>query len=72
LAAQQFGLSDRGAIAVGQRADLVLIDGDPLRDISAVRQITGVWCAGVPVAGAPGIRPAHREAGSPERRIREG
>ena len=72
LAAQQFGLSDRGGIAVGQRADLVLIDGDPLRDISAVRQITGVWCAGVPVAGAPGIRPAHREAGSPERRIREG
>jgi hypothetical protein len=32
----------------------VLIDGDPLRDISAVRNIAGVWCAGVPVADAPG------------------
>ena len=72
VAAQQFGLSDRGVIAAGQRADLVLIDGDPLRDISAVRKIAGVWCAGVPVAGAPGIHPAHREAGSLERRIREG
>jgi imidazolonepropionase-like amidohydrolase len=72
VAAQQFGLSDRGAIAAGQRADLVLIDGDPLRDISAVRKIAGVWCAGVPVADAPGVRPAHREAGSLERRVREG
>jgi imidazolonepropionase-like amidohydrolase len=72
VAAQQFGLSDRGVIAAGKRADLVLIDGDPLRDIIAVRKIAGVWCAGVPVADAPGIRPAHREAGAPERRIREG
>ncbi len=55
VAAQQFGLSDRGVIAAGRRADLVLIDGDPLRDIRAVRKIAGVWCAGVPVAGAPGI-----------------
>ena len=54
LAAQQFGLSDRGVIAAGKRADLVLIDGDPLRDISAVRNIAAVWCAGVPVADAPG------------------
>ena len=57
VAAQQFGLSDRGVIAAGKRADLVLIDGDPLRDISAVRKIAGVWCAGVPVADAPGLRP---------------
>ena len=73
-AAQQFGLSDRGVIAAGKRADLVLIDGDPLRDISAVRKIAGVWCAGVPVDGAPspGIPPAHRGAGSLERRIGEG
>jgi imidazolonepropionase-like amidohydrolase len=72
VAAQQFGLSDRGIIAAGKRADLVLIDGDPLRDISAVRKIAGVWCAGVPVADAPGTPPAHREVGSLEHRIGEG
>jgi imidazolonepropionase-like amidohydrolase len=54
LAARQFGLSDRGVIAPGKRADLVLIDGDPLQDISAVSKIAAVWCAGVPVTGAPG------------------
>jgi imidazolonepropionase-like amidohydrolase len=54
LAAQYFGLSDRGTIAPGKRADLVLVDGDPLREISAVSKITAVWCAGVPVAGVPG------------------
>ena len=53
LAAQQFGLTDRGVIAPGKRADLVLIDGDPLRDISAVSKIAGVWCAGVPVTDTP-------------------
>jgi len=51
LAAEHFGLTDRGVIAPGKRADLVLIDGDPLNDISAVSKIAAVWCAGVPVAG---------------------
>jgi imidazolonepropionase-like amidohydrolase len=54
LAAQHFGLADRRIIAPGQRADLVLIDGDPLQDISTVSKVAAVWCAGVPVAGAPG------------------
>jgi imidazolonepropionase-like amidohydrolase len=53
LAARHFGLSDRGVIATGKRADLVLVDGDPLQDISAVSKIAAVWCAGVPVADAP-------------------
>ena len=53
LAAQQFGLSDLGVIAAGKRADLVLIDGDPLRDISVVRNIAGVRRAR-PVTDAPG------------------
>ena len=54
LAAQQFGLADRGIIAPGRRADLVLIDGDPVQDIRAVSKIAAVWCAGLPVAGVPG------------------
>jgi imidazolonepropionase-like amidohydrolase len=52
LAAQYWGLADRGVIAPGKRADLVLVDGDPLADISAVSKITAVWCAGIPVADA--------------------
>ena len=41
-----FGLTDRGVIAPGRRADLVLVDGDPTRDISATRNIRGVWIGG--------------------------
>jgi imidazolonepropionase-like amidohydrolase len=47
LPAQHFGLRDRGVIELGRRADLVLIDGDPVADIRATRQIRQVWCAGV-------------------------
>jgi imidazolonepropionase-like amidohydrolase len=47
LPAQHFGLHDRGVIEPGRRADLVLIDGDPIVDIRATRQIRRVWCAGV-------------------------
>jgi imidazolonepropionase-like amidohydrolase len=47
LPAQHFGLRDRGVIERGRRADLVLIDGDPIADIRATRQIRRVWCAGV-------------------------
>ena len=59
LAAQYFGLADRGVIAAGKRADLVLIDGDPVTDISAIGNVAAVWCAGQPVAGVPaGIQEA--------------
>jgi imidazolonepropionase-like amidohydrolase len=47
LPAQYFGLHDRGVIEPGRRADLLLIDGDPIADIRATRQIRRVWCAGV-------------------------
>ncbi|MGW7069424.1 amidohydrolase family protein [Streptomyces sp. NPDC054855] len=47
LPAQSFGLADRGAIRIGNRADLVLIDGDPLTDITATRAIRSVWVGGV-------------------------
>lgn len=49
--ARHFELADRGAIAPGLRADAVLIDGDPLEDISATRRIQRVWCAGIEQEG---------------------
>ncbi|MFJ4651932.1 amidohydrolase family protein [Nocardia sp. NPDC088792] len=47
LPAEYFGLTDRGAIAPGLRADLVLVEGDPTTDITATHAIRAVWCAGV-------------------------
>jgi imidazolonepropionase-like amidohydrolase len=44
--ARVFGLADRGRVAVGQRADLVLVSGDPLTDITATRAIERIWRAG--------------------------
>ncbi len=47
--AASFGFTDRGVIEAGRRADLLLIAGDPTRDITATRAIRGVWVAGVQV-----------------------
>jgi len=51
-----FRLDDRGRIAPGKRADLLLVEGDPTVDIKATRRIAGVWKLGVPVD-----REAYRE-----------
>lgn len=47
LPARHLGLPDRGTIEPGRRADLLLVDGDPLADITATRHVVAVWCAGV-------------------------
>lgn len=52
LPARHFRLRDRGALTAGLRADLLLIDGDPLTDITATRNIRRVWCAGAEHARA--------------------
>jgi Amidohydrolase family len=44
--ARVFGLAGRGRVAVGQRADLVLVSGDPLTDITATRAIERIWRGG--------------------------
>lgn len=38
-----FGLARRGVIGEGSSADLLLVRGDPVRDITATREIVGVW-----------------------------
>jgi imidazolonepropionase-like amidohydrolase len=48
--ARRFSLTDRGRIAPGLCADLLLVDGDPTTDITATRAIAGVWRRGFAVA----------------------
>ncbi|KAF2420405.1 amidohydrolase family protein [Microbacterium sp. B35-30] len=47
VTARRFGLTDRGSIAVGQRADLLLVDGDPMTTISDTLNIRDVWRRGI-------------------------
>jgi imidazolonepropionase-like amidohydrolase len=44
-----FHLADRGRIAPGRRADLLLVEGDPTTDIRQTRAIVHVWKAGAAV-----------------------
>lgn len=54
--ARAFGLSDRGSIEPGRRADLLLVDGNPTSDITRTRHIRDIWHNGVPVkrSSSPG------------------
>ncbi|HTS35910.1 MAG TPA: amidohydrolase family protein [Candidatus Solibacter sp.] len=45
--ATAFGLNDRGEIAPGKRADLLLVNGDPTTQISDISNVVAVWKKGV-------------------------
>jgi imidazolonepropionase-like amidohydrolase len=45
--AKAFGLEKRGRLMPGYIADLVLVEGDPTKDITDTRNIVGVWKNGV-------------------------
>ena len=48
LAAQALGMSNEiGSIAPGFQADIIALDGDPLKDITAVRRVVFVMKNGV-------------------------
>jgi imidazolonepropionase-like amidohydrolase len=47
--ARRFALADRGRIAPGMRADLVLVTGDPTTDVRATRAIERIWKNGAAV-----------------------
>jgi len=47
--ARIFGLRDLGRVAPGMRADLLLVDGDPTRDVTETRNIFGIWKGGATV-----------------------
>lgn len=47
--AKAFGIADRGRIAEGLRADLLLVEGDPTTDILATRAIRAIYQKGAKV-----------------------
>jgi imidazolonepropionase-like amidohydrolase len=51
--ARVYSLADRGRIAEGLRADLLLVQGDPTTDITATRDIVGIWKRGNRVERVP-------------------
>ena len=54
LGAEAMGLSDQiGSIAPGLQADLIALDGDPLKDITAVRRVVFVMKGGVVYKSVP-------------------
>jgi imidazolonepropionase-like amidohydrolase len=51
LTADRFGWRDRGRIAAGLKADLLLVEGNPLADITDLLNIRGIWRDGVRFEG---------------------
>lgn len=49
--ARAFKLNDRGRIAKGYKADLVLVEGEPDIDITATRRILEIWKDGEVISG---------------------
>lgn len=47
IPARVFRMADRGRVAPGLRADVLLVEGDPSSEIRATRRIVAVWKRGV-------------------------
>jgi imidazolonepropionase-like amidohydrolase len=48
LGAAAMGMAGEiGSIAVGQQADIIALDGDPLKDITSVRRVVFVMKRGI-------------------------
>jgi imidazolonepropionase-like amidohydrolase len=58
VAAEALGIGDQiGSIAPGFQADIIALDGDPVKDITAVRRVLFVMKGGVVYKNA-----THRDA----------
>lgn len=53
MPARLFGLRDRGRLTPGRKADLLLVDGDPTRDIDDLRNLKTIWKNGYEVDRTP-------------------
>ena len=45
-AAEAIGLADRGVLQAGKRADLIVVEGDPTRDLACLEKVRAVMKAG--------------------------
>jgi imidazolonepropionase-like amidohydrolase len=61
-----FGLKDRGSIAPGLRADLVLVKGDPTANVTASRDILKVWKIGQEIPRPKASQTAEAAAAPPQ------
>jgi imidazolonepropionase-like amidohydrolase len=52
-AAEAIGLTDRGVLAPGKRADMLIVEGDPLADAACLERVRAVMKAGRWVVGGP-------------------
>ena len=61
LGAEALGMADQiGSIAPGLQADIIALDGDPLKDITAVRRVAFVMKGGIVYKNsAPGVLPLY-------------
>ena len=56
LGAEALGMADEiGAISPGLQADIIALDGDPLKDITAVRRVVFVMKGGVVYKNSPSV-----------------
>ncbi|KAF2165961.1 hypothetical protein M409DRAFT_23689 [Zasmidium cellare ATCC 36951] len=55
VTAKRFGWNDRGRIQPGLKADLLLVEGDPVTDITELLNIREIWRDGVRFEGHPGF-----------------
>ena len=51
-AARALGLGDRGILAPGKRADLIVVEGDPSKDLACLARIRAVLKNGAWMSGA--------------------
>jgi imidazolonepropionase-like amidohydrolase len=52
-AAEALGLDDRGTLTPGKRADLLVVEGNPLEDLACLERVRAVMKAGRWVSGLP-------------------
>jgi adenine deaminase len=59
--ARRFRLDDRGILARGRRADILMVKGDPTKNISLTLEISGIWRGGVALSPEDGVQSASLE-----------